>query len=389
MKNKTGIKIGIWSVSLLTMGVVFIASGLPVIGAHFPDASQTAVQNMMTIPCIVVIFVTIIVGKLMETISKKILTLIGLVVFLIGGIGPMFADSIGLILVFRGILGAGVGTLQCTASALIAENFDGDERASVQGVLQACQMGGMGVMSIVGGVLADKAWNLTFAVHFLAVVSFFAVLFLVPNKKPEKITETGEKHQTHLTPAAWGWVVLMFVSFISIMVYSAYLAYLMTEKNLGNSADSGISLALFALAGVIVGAVYGKFAGALKNKVIACSMIVGMIAYLILAFAPNIIIIHIGSFLTGWSLSMFMPPMFLNAGLSVDAWTAPMAISLVTSAQNLGQFVCPYIMNPLSGMISGGENTTKTVFILGAVLFGVLAVVMMIWGVKKDKSGAA
>lgn len=47
----------------------------------------------------------------------------------------------------------------------------------------------------------------------------------------------------------------------------------MAEKGLCTSTDSGISLALFAVAGIIVGVIYGKFANVVKNKMIALSML--------------------------------------------------------------------------------------------------------------------
>ena len=44
------------------MGVVGIASSLSVIGANFPDLDQTKVQSLITIPCIVIIPVTLVMG---------------------------------------------------------------------------------------------------------------------------------------------------------------------------------------------------------------------------------------------------------------------------------------------------------------------------------------
>lgn len=389
VKNKTGVKIGIWSVALLMMGVVGVASALSVIGAHFPEASQTMIQNMVTIPCVVVIFTTIIVGKIMESVSKKRITLVGVICFLIGGLGPMFLKDLSVILIFRGILGIGIGVTQVTVTALVAENFEGQERAQVQGVVQACQMGGMCVMSIFGGILANISWNRCFLVYALGILSLICLIALVPGQKPQKITETGETHKTHLTKASWGWTILMFVNFISIMIYSAFLSYLMAEKGLGTSTDSGISLALFAVAGIIVGVIYGKFANVVKNKMIALSMLLAGVSYLLLAFSVSVLTIHIGSFLVGWSLSMFMPPIFLNTAVSVDAWSAPMAISMVTSAQNLGQFVCPYIINPMAAAVSDGSNINQMAFVLGAVLSFVLCIAMLIWGIRKDRNPAA
>ena len=70
-KSKGKIQVGIYTIAILMMGVVGIASSLSVIGSHFPDLSQTEVQSLISIPCIVIIPVTLLVGALMKTMSKS------------------------------------------------------------------------------------------------------------------------------------------------------------------------------------------------------------------------------------------------------------------------------------------------------------------------------
>ncbi|MFR5586171.1 MAG: hypothetical protein ACLTLQ_22105 [[Clostridium] scindens] len=89
-KMKGRIKISIYAIALLMMGVIGITSALATIGANFPDASQTMIQNLISIPCFAIIPTTIIVGKLMETVPKKIIAVVGAACFLVGGIVPAF-----------------------------------------------------------------------------------------------------------------------------------------------------------------------------------------------------------------------------------------------------------------------------------------------------------
>lgn len=92
-KMKGRIKISIYAIALLMMGVIGITSALATIGANFPDASQTMIQNLISIPCFAIIPTTIIVGKLMETVPKKIIAVVGAACFLVGGIVPAFITS--------------------------------------------------------------------------------------------------------------------------------------------------------------------------------------------------------------------------------------------------------------------------------------------------------
>ena len=62
LKSKGKIQVGIYLISILMMGVVGIASAISVIGANFPELSQTDVQTLISIPCIIIIPVTLLMG---------------------------------------------------------------------------------------------------------------------------------------------------------------------------------------------------------------------------------------------------------------------------------------------------------------------------------------
>ncbi|OAA89395.1 MFS transporter [Clostridium coskatii] len=386
MENAKGkIKLGIYGIGLLMMGVIGISSSLSTIGAKFPEASQTMIQNLISIPCIVIIPTTIVVGKLMQTISKKNIALAGIIIFLIGGAAPAFMTSFTTILVMRGILGVGIGICQVVSTAIVADNFSGVEQQKVQGTLQASQMAGAAIMVFAGGWLTEVRWNYVFFVHLLAIISLILVATMVPNTKPEKMTTTGDAQKTKLTSATWGWVIFMFILFISVQVYSISLSFLVTEKNLGTAADSGLGLAFFAIGGIIMGLLYGSLAKRTKNCAIAVGCLMLVVAYVVIAFANSMIVCHIGSILVGMAVSAALPGIFINTGMSVDGFSAGMAISVVTCAQNFGQFCCPYIINPIAASISGGRGVNFMCFIIGAVVAAALTILMLAWGVKKNR----
>ncbi|OAA84208.1 MFS transporter [Clostridium ljungdahlii] len=386
MENAKGkIKLGIYGIGLLMMGVIGISSSLSTIGAKFPEASQTMIQNLISIPCIVIIPTTIVVGKLMQTISKKNIALAGIIIFLIGGAAPAFMTSFTTILVMRGILGVGIGICQVVSTAIVADNFSGVEQQKVQGTLQASQMAGAAIMVFAGGWLTEVRWNYVFFVHLLAIISLILVATMVPNTKPEKMTTTGDAQKTKLTSATWGWVIFMFILFISVQVYSISLSFLVTEKNLGTAADSGLGLAFFAIGGIIMGLLYGSLAKRTKNCAVAVGCLMLVVAYVVIAFANSMIVCHIGSILVGMAVSAALPGIFINTGMSVDGFSAGMAISVVTCAQNFGQFCCPYIINPIAASISGGRGVNFMCFIIGAVVAAALTILMLAWGVKKNR----
>ena len=64
-KSKT--KIGIYLCAILMMGVIAVSSNLANIMAAFPDTNpNTIVSYMISVPCFVIIIMSLVTGKLME-----------------------------------------------------------------------------------------------------------------------------------------------------------------------------------------------------------------------------------------------------------------------------------------------------------------------------------
>ena len=287
----------------------------------------------------------------------------------------------------RAVLGIGVGISQVVSTALVADNFSGEEQQKVQGTLQASQMGGVAVMVFAGGWLADIQWNYVFYVHIIAVLTLAAVVFVLPMQKVAvKKEASGEKQSVHLTKATWLWVVFMFAVFVAIQVYSIFLSFLVQERGLGTAADAGLGLAFFAAGGVVMGLLYSRLVKASRNCSVAVGCLMLAVSYFIMAYAGNMILCHIGSLLLGMAVSVIVPGVMIYTGHTVDPFSVGMAISLVTCAQNFGQCVCAYIVNPLTTLFGSSSNVNFTAFILAGILSGALTVVMLIWGMRRNKA---
>ncbi|OAA90826.1 MFS transporter [Clostridium coskatii] len=385
MENTKGkIKLGIYGIGLLMMGVIAISSSLATIGARFPELSQTMIQNLISISCIVIIPTTIVVGKLMQTFSKKNIVMAGIIIFIIGGVAPAFMTSFTAILVMRAVLGIGVGVCQVVSTAIAVEEFSGTEQDKVQGTLQSSQMVGLAIMVFTGGKLADIQWNYVFYVHLLAVLALILVAIMIPNTKPKKDTASGVVQKAKFTSATWGWIIFMFVLFINFQIYNVSLSYLIAEKKLGTAADAGLSVAFFAAGGFVMGLLYGKLAKIARNCTTSVGCLMLVVSFVIISSASNLNMCYVGSIFFGMAIASTLPGIFINTGMSVDTFSAGMAISAVTCAQNFGQFICPFIVNPLSAAISRGSNVI-TCFIIGALLAAILTIIMLLWGIKKNK----
>ena len=370
--------------AVLMMGIVGVSGSLTVIGAQFPSASQSLIQSIISIPCLAVLPTTLLSGKLMGSMPKKTLGMIGMLIFLIGGVAPFMLTSLPVILVLRGIFGIGVGIVQAVASALVAENFVGPEREAVQGTMTSAQMLGCAVMVFAGGWLGDIAWNASFLVHGIAVLSLIIAFICLPLvRAPKKDSADVARGKTHLNKSSWSWAGITFLLFIGVQVYTVYISYVLNEKSIGGAAESGATVAVACIGGFIMGILYGKLAGRAGNLTFAIGLFVMALSYLILALAGSMTAIYTGGFVYGIAMAICMPAAFVNTANSVDAFSSAMALSITMCAQNLGQFVCPYIMNFITGITGSAQPSTLT-YLLAAILLAGMGVPAVFWGIRKN-----
>ncbi len=376
--SKTKVKIGIYACALLMMGAIAVASNIANIISAFPEvAPSTIVAYLISVPCLIVIPVTVITGKLMDKIAKKTLMIVGVIFWLIGGVVPYALTSLMAILVFRCIFGVGLGMVQTLCAALVVENFeDKAEMDKTMGTMTAFQMLGTIIFSLVAGYLGGIGWNIAFLVHFIAIISLVGAVVFLPYKKPVQ-AEKGEKAKFVPTTSMWIWVVAFLVFMVGCQTYANSASSIITEMGLGSSAEAGYSLAIFALGGLIMGFIFGKVAEILKSATLSVACIVMAVAFAIIVFAPNLILSYVGAFLVGFSLSVCMPCLMNGAASSVDRNSSGMAVSFATCSQNIGMAIWPYVVSPLGVIAVGSSSFTANqgAFFVGIIVLVALAVV--------------
>lgn len=384
-KKSSAIQFGIYALGLIMMGVIGVNSSLATISEAFPELSQTMIQNLISVPCIVIIPVTLIAGKLRQSIGSKPLAVFGAACFVLGGVIPAFLTSFALILVMRAILGIGVGISQVIASALAVEHFEGAQSQRIQGNLQTAQMIGVIVMAFLCGRLAAIHWSAAFYIHLVGILSLLGAILFVPGKGKGSGDAGVKAAKIHLTRKSWLWAAAMCAVFLTIQTYQVTFSYLVAEKGLGDSSASGLAISLFAIGGAVMGILYGKLSNFLRQYTISAGCLCFAVSYTLIVLAHSISLCYVGCVLFGFAIVITLPRIFIEAGLSTDAASSGFAVSLVTCAQNFGQFLCPYLINPLSERVCGSRGTATTCFIIGICFAVILMLVFFIWGLKQKE----
>ncbi len=386
--GSTKTKIGIYLCAILMMGAIAVSSNINNIAIALDISVTEALTWIVSIPCLVVIPTTLVSGKLMDYVSKKYLMLVGTLCWLIGGCVPYFLTDLTSIIAMRFIFGIGIGLVQTQCPALIAENFTEDnERAKVMGTMNSFQMLGAVIFSIISGSLGAIAWNLAFLVHLMAIVSLIACITCVPNKKPERKTTTGAKAKFQPTGMMWVWAIAFLIFMIAGQTYSNFASTIITQQGLGESAEAGYSLAFFAFGGFLMGFLFAKIQRLCGRMTLTVGGVVLAISYLIMTFAPNLVISYIGAFICGLAFSICMPCILNGTAGAVDVESSGMALSIATCGQNIGSSICPYIVTPIGAMmVSASITAEQGGMIAGVIVVAILSILFAFISMRKKSA---
>lgn len=392
MSSNKNVKIGIYLCSLLMMGAIAVASNIANIIEAFPQEDPTKIVSyLISVPCLIVIPVTIITGKLMDSIAKKTLVIVGVLFWLIGGVMPFFLSSLNSILIMRCIFGVGVGMIQTLCAALVVENFeDPEERDKTMGNMTAFQMLGTIIFSLVAGNLGKIGWNVSFLVHLIAIVSLIGAIVYIPYKKPISVSQSGEKIKFNPTTMMWVWAIAFLIFMVGGQTYANSASSIITEMNLGDSVAAGYSLAIFAFGGLLMGFIFGKVSKFFGKMTLSFGCVLLSISFLFIVFAPNIVVSYIGAFICGLAFSTCMPCIMNGAAGSVEQSSSTMAVSVATCLQNIGMALCPYVVTwggtNIKNSSNGAFTTNQGALLTAIVILILLAIVFAFINSKSLKS---
>jgi EmrB/QacA subfamily drug resistance transporter len=133
----------------------------------------------------------LVAGSLADRFGRKLLFLIGLVIFAGGSTGAALSGSVHALIVWRIVMGAGAAMLIPASLSTITNIFiKPADRAKAIGIWAGIVGIGIAIGPIAGGLLLSRFWwGSIFLVNVpIAALGFIGALFLVPNSKNPKVS---------------------------------------------------------------------------------------------------------------------------------------------------------------------------------------------------------
>jgi MFS family permease len=298
---------------------------------------------LVTLPAMAVVVVSLVFGKLVRLTSKRALFSYSMLLFLLSGIAPAFMNNITLILAMRGLFGVSMGVLVPLSSALIADFFEGSERATMMGLQGACVSIGGIVFQMLGGALAAISWQHTFFSYAFGIVIFLFVFFYLPEPPRLQAPTDNKQEKVPLPGAVWLLEISLFVFMTLYFSLFTNLAMVIVGDNLGNPASVGFSLMLFTVGGLLAGLLFGKITQAVQRFTIALGWILTGLGLALVASVYEFNLIVAGCFIAGVGVSITIPATFVRITVVAPPPATALAIALAYSFGGMGQFAGPLI----------------------------------------------
>lgn len=377
------IKLAILFYSLVQIGAICITTILARVTELFPEYSTTTIQFLATCPSVVIIFMSLLTGKLAQHIAKKYLALFSASMFVISALGGfIFHGSFLLLIIWQIILGVGIGILVPLGTSLIADYFTGEERSGLLGLQSAfISIGGV-ALSLLAGALATIAWYYHYLALLLIIPGIVLLLFGLPLDHPQPAQEGngGRSKVTVRVVLFYGVTAFLFMLFFNVI--STNLALHLKENGIMGSVQSGIATSVFMLSGAIAGVMFRFFKRIFGERVIALGFFNLALGGFVTGAATSFPIILVGSFIAGFSLSIVMAQVVISIAEKEKPAAVTMSIAINMAINNLGAFLSPSFTK-LTKLILNRERASDRYQMVG--IAAMVAAVLLFLLLEKPK----
>lgn len=358
------LRISILSLSLLTvMTVSAVAPALGVIQEAFQGVKPLYIKLILTLPAIILIPISLISGKLVQFYSKKKIIMIGLLLYLIGGVGAGFSENIFQLLSFRILLGMGLGLILPLSTGLIADFYDGSQRAKMMGYSTAVNNLGGVIATLLSGILAAISWRYIFAIYLISGI-VFTLISLFLEDQPLSVKEKGRREK--MNSNVWKIALSIFMIYVIFGAVPTNLSLFLVEFQLGQSGASGILIALLTFSSFMAGLLFFKISKLLKTLKIVIPLLIMFIGFLILSYTLNIILIGVAIICIGIGLGLLLPTFMLATTKAVSKDQTSYALAIVSSSMFFGQFISPIFTAFLQNIMN--STSTRIAFYTSSIL---------------------
>lgn len=360
------------------------APALVAMTEHFgasPD-SQFFSQIVMTLPAVMLILCAPLAGWASGKIGQRAVLLGSLVLYIVGGAGVMLIDDNVLLIVLRLLLGIAGGGLLTTCLALIGDHFFGLARERLLGYATSAASLLAGLALIYGGRLVDVGgWQAPFALYLLAIPVLALAIFVIKDR-PISVPVEGDLAKlpqgVHIAKE-WGYFALLILLTLGMFTPAIQAGFVLADRGIGSAQTIFTIVAATSFVAMVSAWAFGHLRRWISIRgfliIDALSMGVGI---LMIGMGTSTGMILAGCCLVGIGAGMSEPAIASLLFHRLPPVAHALAMGLIVSAINAGQFINPIVFEPLRRTMGASGSFV----VVGAVFIGATFILMF----RKDSA---
>lgn len=372
---------------LLVMLILLVAVGqmaqtiyVPIIAdiAHDLSVPSGSVQRVMAAYLLTYGFSQLIYGPLSDRIGRRPVILAGMMIFLLGALGALLANSLSMLVVASAIQGMGTGVAGVMARTMPRDLYAGTSLRYANSLLNMGILVSPLLAPVIGGALAMVfGWRACYA--FLLVLCAgvaFAMFRWLPETRPQQ-TEQRRMFSSFRQLLADGtfscYLVMLIGALAGIAVFEASCGVLMGGV-LGLSGLTVSILFILPIPAAFFGAWYAGRDGKSFHSLMWHSVISCLLAGLMMWIPGWFGVMNIWTLIVPAALFFFgagmLFPLATTGAMEPFPYLAGAAGALVGGMQNMGSGLATWLsaMLPQTGQFS-----------LGLLMFAMALLILLCW----------
>ena len=345
----------ILSMSLLTvMAGAAMAPALGVIRQHFDAHSSLTVQFIVSLPALFIILTNLIFPLLCRRIKSRTLAIVGLIIYVVSGVGAYWIDNMTLLLIFRALLGVSVGIIMPLSTGLLAYYFPPERQSQLMGLAAAMnQLGGI-VATLLAGILANISWNSAFLVYLLGLMALVLVAVSLPNDSlSDKSAKAKDATTRQLFKTYHPYIGAMCMTMILFFIFPTNFA--ITAQSNPILSTNSITLLMVGLDvfAFLIGLCFSSIMRLSKTRIKYLTPLFFLFGYVAFSLGSRIIYLLLGCLFVGMANGIGVPYINTIASIKGGRNASTTIMPLISAALYAGQFLSPLIVNPCSQLLKG------------------------------------
>jgi MFS family permease len=361
------------------LGNTLISAPLPDILREFEleDSAAGLLVAAATLPGIVM---APVIGLLADRFGRRKVLIPCLAVFGVGGLLAVAAPSFGALLACRLLQGVGSAGLINLAVVMIADSWDGAERARLIGYNAAVLTVSIAIFPAVGGLLAQfGGWRTSFVPYGLALVTAVAVYRWLPNLTTNTTTtvraQVSAAGRALRQPVVAGSV--SFGAVVFALIFGLFLTAMpvLLDETFGlDPFARGLMLSVPAITSTVAALLLSRVRARLgASRLLLAANLIFAVGFLTIGVAPALLFVVVGALCYGLGEGSAIPTLQdLVASRAPEASRAAVVAVWVGFAR-LGQTV-----GPLAAAAALGGIGAQATFVAGAAIAAALLVVQVV-----------